>query len=105
MPSSSLAEKVRAVLATDTPTGFTGPWDACDSEPGGPRDLSDFECDMRHWGLTYGLAYGIARGEDPYEPNHQVAERALAAARLVWEGWPHKLEAGRALADPPRSPS
>ena len=47
--------------------------------------------DLRDWGMTFGLAYGIARGEDPYESNESVAQRALDAARMVWKGWDQDL--------------
>jgi hypothetical protein len=51
-------------------------------EPAG-RDLSDFEQDLREWGVVYGAAYGIACSESPFESAESRAERALEAAREV----------------------
>ena len=51
------------------------------------ESVGEFELDMRDWGFTYGVAYGIARGEDPYEPEELVRDRAIEAARLAWQRW------------------
>lgn len=48
------------------------------------------EMDVADWALAFGLAFGIARGEDPYEKNRSVVIRAEAAAReamMRWAGW------------------
>lgn len=42
--------------------------------------MSDRAHAVAAWAYTYGIAYGIARGEDPYEPVSSVAARAYAAA-------------------------
>jgi hypothetical protein len=46
--------------------------------------LSDFELDLGDWGFTYGLAWAAARAQDPDEPDHSVAARALEAAAEVF---------------------
>lgn len=63
--------------------------DAASSEFGMPKgdDLSAFELDLRDWSVLFGLAYGIARGEDPYESNSSVARRAAEATRIAWQRW------------------
>jgi hypothetical protein len=46
------------------------------------------------WGTYYGIAFGIARHEDPFEPHEAVASRALHAA------WPIYLEHSGPIAPP-----
>jgi uncharacterized BrkB/YihY/UPF0761 family membrane protein len=46
--------------------------------------LSDFELDLSDWGFTYGVAWAAARAQDPAEPDHSVAARALEAAEDVF---------------------
>lgn len=82
-----LADRVYAIIGTDTPTGYEGAVESVATKPVHHPDLSEWEQDLRDWGLVYGLAYGIARGEDPYEPAHKVAERALEAADVAWRRW------------------
>ncbi len=48
---------------------------------------TEFELDALDWGVMYGVAYGIARGEDPFEPGNAVENRALTAARQAWNRW------------------
>jgi len=75
---SDLATTVRAIAFEETPTGHKWAYEHLTSQPGEP--LSDRGRDLREWGYLYGLAYGIARGENPYEPNAEAAERAYQAA-------------------------
>ena len=59
--------------------------------------MSDLELDLGDWGFTYGVAWAVARSQDPQEPDDQVAERALAAARQVFRlycgeaGWEERV--------------
>jgi hypothetical protein len=46
--------------------------------------LTNHETDVMVWSVVYGVAFGVARTEDPLEPNGKVAERALAAAVSAW---------------------
>jgi hypothetical protein len=83
--TTALAEKVSTVLGAVAGSGFMDPVQAMSVypralEPG----LTAFETDCRDWGFTFGVAYGIARGEDPYESDDRVCERALTAAREVF---------------------
>jgi hypothetical protein len=48
-------------------------------------DRTEHELDLMDFGLTVGLAFAIARGEDPYEPPESVRERAAAAANMAFE--------------------
>ena len=79
---SDLSSKVRAIAFEETPTGHRWAYEHLTSEPS--EDLSQREEDLREWGYAFGLAYGIARGEDPYEANGSVAERAYMAATALF---------------------
>jgi hypothetical protein len=46
--------------------------------------LTEYELDCRDWGIIMGLAFAVARGEDPYEPEGKVSDRATEATRKVW---------------------
>jgi hypothetical protein len=76
----TLTEKVYAALADDHGFG-----DFADAYETVGAYLTTFELDCRGWGLAVGIAYGIARGEDAYEPERSVCERALTAAREAYE--------------------
>ena len=60
--------------------------------------MSDLELDFGDWGFTYGVAWAVARAQDPQEPDESVAARALAAARQVFrlycgeEGWEERVQ-------------
>jgi uncharacterized BrkB/YihY/UPF0761 family membrane protein len=54
-----------------------------DNEQGEPR-LSSLELDLSDWGFTFGVAWAVARAQDPHEPDASVAQRALAAAEDVF---------------------
>ncbi|MEA2297301.1 MAG: hypothetical protein QOF77_237 [Solirubrobacteraceae bacterium] len=89
----ALAEKVKGQISPrDTPDRRLL-LDALHSHPAGAT-LSEFELDLRDWGMLVGLGHGIARSEDPFESLESVAARALAAATLVHE------EAGREVVRP-----
>jgi hypothetical protein len=80
-----LADKVSTVLAAVAGSGFMDPVQTMSIypralEPG----LTAFESNCRDWGFTFGVAYGIARGEEPYESEDSVCERAMTAAREVF---------------------
>ncbi len=79
----TLIEKVQAVLTAIAPSGQVDPMQAVAIYPttGNGGELSDFEMDCRDWGFAFGVAYAIARSEDPFESNHSVCERAIVAAR------------------------
>jgi hypothetical protein len=47
--------------------------------------FSDFELDMNDWGLAFGVAFAIARGERPYAPAEDVAALALEAAKSAYD--------------------
>lgn len=49
------------------------------------RALTDFESDLRDWGMLYGVAFGLARTEEPCEPADSVARRAFEAAEIVFD--------------------
>jgi hypothetical protein len=50
----------------------------------GVRDLTEYEMDLRDWGLCYGIAWALARSEDAFEERDEVANRAMAAAKEAW---------------------
>ena len=75
---AELRAKVHAVLWEETPMGSTWAWEHLVSRP--DRDPADSEYVARLWGYVFGLAYGIARGENPYESNEGCASRAYMVA-------------------------
>lgn len=90
----ALAEKVWAILGYEAASGHTHPLERVWSGPvqpaaGGAMDYGD-------WAFTFGVACGIARGEDPFETMESVIERAEAAAREVFV----RYAGADVLADP-----
>jgi len=80
-----LTDKVTTVLSAVAGTGFMDPVQTMSIYPRGAEPgLTQFEMDCRDWGFTFGVAYGIARGEEPYESDDSVCERAMTAAREVF---------------------
>lgn len=47
-------------------------------------NASDFEDSLRVWGCVYGIAFGLARTEEPCESAESVANRAFEAAWPVF---------------------
>lgn len=100
-PTMTLHEKVRAVFMTDTVSdaalnGAHAQPAAADLHP-----LSQWELDLRDWGAVYGVAFGIARTEEPFESIESVAARALNAARTVYAEWGGGTFAPRNAGDVP----
>lgn len=81
-----LAEKVRLIMSDDSSHLDDGVRQLPDEDKLG-RQLGEFELDLRDWGLVYGMAVGIARSENPWEPLESVVARAGVAAREVYESW------------------
>ena len=80
-----LTDKVSTVLGAAAAPGFVDPVQSVGSYPRAEEaGLTDFEMDCRDWGFVFGVAYGIARGEEPYESDSMVCERAMVAAREVF---------------------
>ena len=58
--------------------------------PGGTRDASggcpraSLSATSPHGGFTFGVAWAVARSQDPNERDEVVAEEALAAAHVVF---------------------
>ena len=78
----SLSERLYALLSGDS-----GPLEGrCGPEHEG-AGLTEFECDCQDLGMVYGLAWAMARTEDPFEPIASVTERAVAAASLAFIRW------------------
>jgi len=77
---SALSEKAFKLLATDESVLQA-------KVPTNHIELSRFEMDCMDFGLVYGLVWAMARGEDPYETQHSVGERAQSASREVWVRW------------------
>lgn len=89
-PTGALPERVYRILSAEpAPRSSLDALGALHARPYVPDDgqLTPFELDLRSWGLTVGIAYGIARGEDPYESDEDVARRALEAARAAYDRW------------------
>ncbi len=86
--AAALEEKLRNVLMQDD--NGQGPISRCGERPSWAddgRSLSETEMDLRGWGVVYGMAFAIARMDDPFESTGQVAERALPAAWGAYQEW------------------
>jgi hypothetical protein len=49
--------------------------------------LADHEIDMMDWGFAYGVAWAVARSQDPAALEEVVSERALQATQAVYEAY------------------
>lgn len=78
---ADLHSRVRGALDDDQGTeGLFG-------NPASAAVRDDAEANIQAWGYVYGLAYAIAKAEDPYEPASEVAARARAAALPIYAGY------------------
>ena len=60
----------------------------CEREPSPPRSgATRREDDMREWGMTYGIAFGLQLGATPDVDWDTAAEDALDAARAAFARW------------------
>lgn len=77
----SLQEKVRAIVTQEG----GAPFEAVAQQPGKfDFHATDLEAAMCAWGCVYGIAFGLARSEEPCEPHTSVASRAYEAAWPVF---------------------
>jgi hypothetical protein len=49
--------------------------------------LAEHEIDMMDWGFAYGVAWAVARSQDPGAHEEVVSERALQATQAVYEAY------------------
>jgi hypothetical protein len=49
--------------------------------------MTDREIDLMDWGFAFGVAWAVARGQDPAAPEEVVSERALHATQAVYEAY------------------
>ena len=112
MPQTSSTELVHAIgLALRNEPAHDGMLSvipaAPDTPPGGL--LSELERDVAAWGFTFGVAWAVARSQDPYERDEVVAEQALAAAHVVFNEymgdaeWAERIAAERSRTAPRRN--
>ncbi len=92
-----LAARVQSILRTES--GFTDPLPDAALGLFGNVEFTERERDLLDWGAVVGLAFGLARMEDPCESLESVGSRALDAALGAYEGYgevPYRLrgEAG-----------
>jgi hypothetical protein len=83
-PPKTLDERVEAILGSEEPRGI---FDAASSQPadlGEHECMSTYELNLLEWGMIVGLAFGIARLEEPCECMASVARRAREAAEAVY---------------------
>jgi hypothetical protein len=50
-------------------------------------DLSDREIEMMDWGFAFGVAWAVARGQDPAAPEELVSIRALDVTQAVYDAY------------------
>jgi hypothetical protein len=75
---ADLHSRVRGALEDDQGTeGLFG-------SPASAAVRDDAEANIQAWGYVYGLAYAIAKAEDPYEPASEVGARARAVALPIY---------------------
>ncbi len=85
----TLEEKVYEMLVRDEGVGTESTVGRCQEwAPGG---LSEFEMDLLDWGCAFGIAFGLARAEEPCESNVSVGQRALEAARAAHVRYAHGI--------------
>jgi hypothetical protein len=79
----TLDQKVRAIVMQDD--DGEGPTSVVSQRPGWHGfEATDFESNLRDWGCVFGIAFGLARSEEPCEPVESVARRAYEAAWPVF---------------------
>jgi hypothetical protein len=84
----TLAEKLYDVLLEERTSNAGHPLNVSHAFPFTAGEvLSEFELDCHDWGFVFGLAYGLARSEDPDGPEADVSSRALSAAREAFTKW------------------
>jgi hypothetical protein len=49
--------------------------------------LSDREVDLMDWGFAFGVAWAVARDQDPGAPDELVSMRALSVTQAVFEAY------------------
>ena len=87
---AALAARVAAVVGQDN---MDGAMNACERYPAlESHPLSAFECDVRDWGLIYGITFGLARAADGDAPGEIIAERAYKVARGRFAQWAGEIE-------------
>jgi hypothetical protein len=87
---AALAARVAAVIGQDN---MDGAMNVCERYPAlESHPLSAFECDVRDWGLIYGITFGLARAADGDEPGEIIAERAYKVARGRFAQWAGEIE-------------
>jgi hypothetical protein len=50
-------------------------------------ELSDREIEMMDWGFAFGVAWAVARGQDPAAPEELVSMRALNVTQAVYDAY------------------
>jgi uncharacterized BrkB/YihY/UPF0761 family membrane protein len=108
-PTERTAPVARDLTATDVAIALrndTAHRAMCKILPGEPLEmcalLSELECDLNDWGFAYGVAWAVAKSRYPLESDHEVAARALAAAKIVFreycsgDDWAKRLAERRA---------
>jgi hypothetical protein len=86
--TDELAELVYRCISPDSNHDHDAHRAFDDALPDGQRGMrTSHELDYADFSLAAGVAYGIARGEDPYELSDSVAARAGEAATTAFERW------------------
>jgi hypothetical protein len=83
----TLADKIYELIAADD-GGFLSAIARALDAPG--RELNEFERDVRDWSAAWGVAFGIARAEDPFEPFDSVLNRATEATKAAWKRYANR---------------
>jgi hypothetical protein len=85
-----LVGELRRLCAEDD---FAGALPVIDGYPHLTRhELTEFERDMRDWGLVYGIAFGLAVAKWPAEPREETARLAFDAGLMVHIQWGGEIQ-------------
>ena len=85
-----LVGELRRLITEDN---FAGASPAVDRYPHLTRHtISEFERDLRDWGLAYGVAFGLAVSKWPETPHEELAQTAFHAARMSYVSWAGEIQ-------------
>jgi hypothetical protein len=62
-------------------------------------ELSDREIEMMDWGFAFGVAWAVARGQDPAAPEELVSIRALDVTQAVYDAYRGRSAPAQALGN------
>lgn len=94
-PPTTLTQKLFHALHGDDASGamHDAVWEPLsrrevfDEQPDAYDGVGVWGNNMLDWGTIYGIAFGLARAESPFEATESVGQRALGAAQAYWDDY------------------